>query len=146
MSDIIFNGKDHENAFYSLIKKYSISFEDPERISLVYILTITENCRSSFYDLYDPETRCVKENALHNAWVTGTDARAIRLAFNLFNGAVPTALEESEDKTENLYDNSGKFQYNKAELLNSTPCAIFNYGSIGKYYLEGIKLRFTELS
>lgn len=145
MSEILFNGKDHENYFYSLMQKFNIDIKDDERVALFYVLTITEDCRNNFLDCYEPEERCVKKDALNHGWVTGSDARAIRLAFNLFNGAVPTALEENENKADNLYDYKGDFQYDKTELLNSTPCSIFGDGNIGKYLMEGLKMRYKAL-
>lgn len=143
--EIIFNGKEHEDAFYSFMARYNIRPEDDERVALFYVLTITEDCRRNFTDCYNAEERCVKLDALHHGWVTGSDARAIRLAFNLFNAAVPTALIESEDKSDNLYDYRGDFEYNRRELLESTPCSIFCDGSIGKYLMEGLKMRYKTL-
>lgn len=145
MSEILFNGKDHENYFYSLMQKFNIDIKDDERVALFYVLTITEDCRNNFLDCYDPEERCVKKDVLNHGWVTGSDARAIRLAFNLFNGAVPTALEKNENKADNLYDYKGDFQYDRTELLNNTPCSIFSDGSIGKYLMEGLKMRYKAL-
>lgn len=145
MSEILFNGKDHENAFYGFMKKFDISTSDDERAALIYVLTITEDCRNNILDCYDPEERHVKLDALRHGWVTGSDARAIRLAFNLFNGAVPTALLENEKKEKNLYDFKGDFEYDRSELLNSTPCSIFSDGSIGIYLLEGLKMRYKSL-
>ncbi len=145
MSEILFNGNAHENAFYSLMKNLNINPGDDERVALLYVLTITEDCRNNFHDCYNQEERCVKKDALQHGWVTGSDARAIRLAFNLFNGAVPTALLESENKTANLYDYRGDFEYNRTELLNSTPCSIFCDGNIGKYLMEGLKMRYRAL-
>ena len=145
MSEIHFNGKDHENAFYAFMQKFNISPSDDERAALIYVLTITEDCRNNILDCYDPEERIVKRDVLNQGWITGSDARAIRLAFNLFNGAVPTALQESDEKTNNLYDYRGDFQYNRTELLDSTPSSIFCDGSIGKYLIEGLKMRYKGL-
>ena len=139
---MIFNGKEHENAFFNYLKKFDISPNDSERVALIYILTITEDCRDGILDCYDPEERRVKQDALKHEWVTGTDARAIRLAFNLFNGGVPTSKLENDDKSKNLYDQHGEFAYDEAELLASTPCSIFAYGGIAEYLIQGIKLRF----
>lgn len=145
MSEILFNGKDHENAFYGFMKKFDISTSDDERVALIYVLTITEDCRNHILDCYDPQEHHVKPDALQHGWVTGSDARAIRLAFNLFNGAVPTALLENEKKEKNLYDFKGDFEYDRSELLNSTPCSIFSDSSIGIYLLEGLKMRYKSL-
>ena len=73
---------------------------------------------------------------VQQGWVTSTDARAIRLDFNLFNGAVPTALNKSEDEWDNLYDLKGNFEYDKSELLDSTPVCIFSDYEVGAYLLK----------
>lgn len=145
MSDILFCNDDHKKYFYGLMDKYDISIKDDERAALFYILTITEDCRRNFLDCYNPETGGVKPNALNHGWVTSSDARAIRLAFNLFNDGVPTAWGKSTDKKDNLYNSRREFAYNGKELLNSTPCSIFCDYCIGKYLLEGVKLRFKWL-
>ena len=145
MTEILFNGASHENAFYSLMKKFNVNPSDYERVALLYVLTITEDCRNHFLDCYNPEEGCVKGDALSHGWVTGSDARAIRLAFNLFNGAVPTALHQSDEKADNLYDYRGNFVYNRTELLDSTPCIIFCDESIGKYLIEGLKIRYRGI-
>lgn len=127
------------------MKKYNIEIGDNESVALFYILTITDGCRNHFLELYDPEDQRVMSDALHHGWITSYDARAIRLAFNLFNSNVPTAFERCHDECNNLY-NHGRFEYNKTELLESTPYSIFFDDNLGRYFLEGLKLRFPSLS
>jgi len=143
--NVKFNDDTHKEAFYKYLKELHVDINDVYRIALVYVLTITEDCRNRFYDCYDIQDRCVKQDALHHGWVTGTDARAIRMAFNLFNGGVPTALIESGDPEDNLYDRRKQFRYLEYELLRSTPCELFGYSSECRYFIEGIKLRFPEI-
>ena len=143
--EIIYNGKEHERAFWQLMTQLDISPRDSERVALIYILTITEDCRNNFFDCYDKDDKCINLDALHHGWVTGTDARAIRLAFNLFNGSAPTALNKNENDSYNLYDNRGEFEFDKIELLNTLPSSIFCDSYIGRYFVEGLKLRFTYL-
>ena len=137
-----FNGKDHEKAFYDMLHLYNIDSGDPERMALVYTLTITEDCRKHFSECYDRESRCVEPAVLSRGWVTSTDARAIRLAYNLFNGGVPTALINSPEKEDNLFDSRGDFKFRQDELLKSTPAEIFSDGSIRDFFLEAIRVRF----
>ncbi len=139
---MIFNGNAHEEAFYQYMLAYSIRQTDPERVALIYALTITADCRKHMADLYDPEEGCVKGDAIHHGWVTGSDARAIRLAFNLFNGFVPTALQESDDKYDNIYNHSGDFEYDGSEVRKSLPCEIFADGIVAEYFLEAVRIRF----
>ena len=128
------------------MKKYNIETGDNESVALFYILTITDGCRNHFLELYDPEDQRVMSDALHHGWITSYDARAIRLAFNLFNSNVPTAFKRSHDECNNLYNHRGRFEYNKTELLESTPYSIFFDDNLGRYFLEGLKLRFPSLS
>ncbi len=146
MPKIIFCNKHHKKCFYSLMKKYNINIRDNESVALFYILTITVNCRIHFLDCYDPEDRRVLSDALHYGWATISDARAIRLAYNLFNGSVPTVFKDSPDEWNNLYNHRGRFEYNKTELLECTPYSIFCDYDFGRYFYEGLRLRFTSLS
>lgn len=139
---MLFNGTEHEAYFNKYIEQFGIRSGDNERVALIYTLTITADCRKHTTDLYNAEEGCVKGDAIHHGWVTGSDARAIRLAFNLFNGFVPTALTESEDKSDNLYDYQDNFEYDGAEVRKSLPCEIFADGSVAEYFLEAVRIRF----
>ena len=142
---ILFNGKEHETAFYSLMSLLKIPWSDSDRRSLVYILTITEDCRNNFFDCYDKDKKCIKCNALQHDWVTRADAKAIRLAFNLYGSNIPTGLIASDDKRDNLYNYYGEFEYNMQEVIRSLPSAIFGDYKIGKYLLEGIRMCYIFL-
>lgn len=145
MSEIIFYGDEHKKHFYNLLEKYNVNINDNERVALFYILTITRDCRQNFLDCYEEETGCVRTDALCHGWVTGSDARAIRLALNLFSGRVVTAGDKSDIERYNLYNNLGEFVYNSRELFEYTPFSIFMDTCIGRYLLEGLKLRFPSL-
>ena len=84
---------------------------------------------------------------LKKGWVTGSDGRAIRLAFNLFNGRVPYAdiedIKMSDDNL-NLFNEYGNFIIDWSELLHNTPCYIFSDGCIFEYLMEGLRLRFSR--
>ncbi|MCR5837182.1 MAG: DUF6075 family protein [Lachnospiraceae bacterium] len=140
-ADIIFNGKEHETTFYTWMKSIGGNFGDSERVALFYVLSITDDCRNHIDDLYNFNSHCVKPGALHHGWITSSDTRTIRLAFNLFNGKVPTALEESSESSDNLYNKEGEFEYDKSELLGSTPSSIF-CDSLAIYFVQGLKLRY----
>ena len=65
-------------------------------------------------------------------WITGTDIRIIRLAYNLYNNGAPTAyeIEDADEKCK--------------ELMNYLPTAIFAYleSDLLEYCLEAIRIRF----
>ncbi len=143
MDELRFNGKDHEATFFSLLKQLSINYSDTERLALIYVLTITQDCREHFFRCYDPQTGCIIPEVLHEGWITGGDIRAIRLAFNLFNGGVPTSLVKSITSDDNLYAGKKRYVGTHSELIKSTPCEIFGHSNnLNKYFFEGIKLRF----
>ena len=145
MYDIDFRGAEHEDSFYLFLKQFDVNPSDTERVSLFYLLSLSEDCRNNITDLYDRENRCINIDALHHGWVTSSDTRIIRLAFNLFNGGVPTALEESSDTDDNLYYKNGQFAYDANELLKSLPVNIFCDAEYGKYFVNALKLRFPDL-
>ena len=60
---------------------------------------------------------------MQQGWVTSTDARAIRLAFNLFNGAVPTALNKSEDEWDTYMTGRGTSNMISRSCLIAHRCA-----------------------
>lgn len=64
--------------------------------ALVYILGISETCRSHFRDIYDSADKSIKPEALRAAWQTGSSVKLTRLAFNLFTWQ--TAPGDDPDK------------------------------------------------
>ena len=98
--------------------------------ALFYTLGLTEDCQRNINDLYDWSDRCVKPlDGL--SWITGTDMRIIRLAYNLFNNGAPTAFELCGEEKE-------------SELEKYTPTSIFSYLSpeLREYCFEAIRIRF----
>ena len=85
-----FTGKDYEKVYTDIVTKYN-SVGSSEYNVLFYLLTATDNLREHFDDCYDPQSGFIKTDALDRGWATSTDGKLIRLAFNLFNGGVPTA-------------------------------------------------------
>lgn len=104
---------------------------DDQRYALIYLLTLSEDTRINFDSCYDKDEGQygeVKIDCIHKCWVTNSDARLIRLAFNLFNGAVPTACNlQGEEKIDELYRN--------------TPDDLF-YGPDIEYYFEAVRILF----
>lgn len=52
---MIFKDDRHENAFYQILDRMQLSYSDPERTALAYLLALNEDCRSHINDLYDFE-------------------------------------------------------------------------------------------
>lgn len=108
--------------------------KDCYHASLFYVLGLSEGCRQQIDSLYDWRTRCIKP-ILDNeeyGWITGTDIRLIRLAYNLFNNGAPTAfaIEDLEKKNK--------------ELLNYLPTELFSYleSQLIEGCFEGIRIRY----
>lgn len=123
-----FMNEEHQKFYESCLNKSSS--KDCYHRSLFYILGLTEDCREAIDSLYDWKDRCVKP--LNNCgWITGTDIRIIRLAYNLFNNGCPTAfdIENKDDKID--------------EVMEYTPASIFSYISpeLREYCFEGIRIR-----
>lgn len=68
--------------------------DDVWHVSLFYTLGLTNDCQNNIDSLYDFNTGCVKQiKGEKYGWITGTDIRIIRLAYNLYNNGAPTAYE-----------------------------------------------------
>ncbi len=145
MNGISFINAEHEDSFYLFLKQFDVNPNDTEKTALFYLLSLSADCRSHISDLYNRETRCVKNDALHHGWVTSSSARLIRLAFNLFCGSTPTSLIESDDKYDNLYYSSGEFAHDWHEVYASLPVNVFCDAEYGPYFINALKLRFPYL-
>jgi len=124
---MIFRSSEHEEFYEENIKK--CRYTDEEHRALIYTLGITEDCRNNINRIYDFESGMLKPDSIYEDWVTGTDSRVMRLAFNLYNGGVPTAFKlGGSEETDELYRNSVS--------------AIFSYGNVGRYLIEAISIRY----
>lgn len=121
--DIKYKGDSHYRAFIAGLTAmgYDKPPADGEILALVYLLTLTEDLRQHFGECVNVQERHIRPGVINASWVTGTDARIIRLAFNLFNGGTPT----DED------------------VVNYIPSYIFRYDEYMPYMLEGIRIRYT---
>ncbi len=116
--DIIFKSSAHEQ-FYNE-KLAQCAYQDCYHRALMYTLGINEDSRNHINEIYDFGTRCIKRTALKTGWITSSTSRALRLAFNLFNGNIP----DSENAESYTVGN------------------IFDYGD-AEYYFQAIKLRYN---
>lgn len=101
--------------------------------ALFYILGLTYDCRRNIDSLYDWSDGCVKKPSGEEfGWITGTDMRIIRLAYNLYNNGAPTAysIDNLEEKNE--------------ELMKYLPTSLFGYigPELIEYCFEGIRIRY----
>ena len=89
---IIFADKEHEQFYYEQLEKSRN--KDCWHKALFYTLGLTEDCRRHFREIFDFEKDQINRKSLRSGWVTGTDARTMRLAFNLFTDYIPEGEED----------------------------------------------------
>ena len=58
-----------------------------------------QSTRSHVTEIFDFEQKCLKTECLKAGWQTSSSEKAIRMAFNLFSGEIPTV--DYEDKVDN---------------------------------------------
>ena len=90
--------------------------QDVYHKALYYTLGLTEDCRNHMDMLYNFKTGCVQQiNGNDFGWITGTDRRIIRLAYNLYNNGYPTAVDiknaDERRKEIQMYSVSEIFSY-----------------------------------
>lgn len=116
--EILFKSLEHELFYNEMLSK--CAYEACYHRALIYTLGINEDTRSHINEIYDFSTRCIKLNSLKAGWVTSSDLRVLRLAFNLFTDCVP--------------ESTHKERYAVGE--------VFNYGD-AEYFFQAIKLRYN---
>ncbi len=116
--EILFKSSEHELFYNEMLAK--CAYEDCYHRALMYTLGINEDTRRHINEIYDFGTRCIKLNSLKACWVTSSDLRAMRLAFNLFTDYVP--------------ESTHKERYAVGE--------VFSYGD-AEYFFQAIKLRYN---
>lgn len=116
-SKIVFKSSAHEQFYNEQLAK--CTYQDCYHRALMYVLGINEDTRKHLNEIYDFSTRCIKWKCLSADWITGSDSRALRLAFNLFTG-----YTGEDDKAE---------KYTVTELFGYTDT---------KYLLQAIALKY----
>jgi len=123
----------HENAFYQILDRMQLSYSDPERTALAYLLTLNDDCRSHINDLYDFEERVILPEGLDQDWQTHTSLKTTRLAFNLYNGYCYDGQTYTAPEG---YENDLPCKYY---------CPVYLFAcSYAPYYWEAIKIRYPE--
>lgn len=102
-TNVIFAGSAHREFVEKNIAK--CKQKDCWHRALIYTLGLTEDIRNHITEVYDFEKDRIISDSLHKGWVTGTDGRVMRLAFNLFTDDIP------EDGNEKRYAVSEIFGY-----------------------------------
>ena len=124
---IKFMNKEHYDFYNAKVQELNL-YNDIERQALIYVLSLTENCRKCFKDCF--EGYYIKPDALKHPWVTSDDARAIRFGFGLFSDDLPTVDVCSANRR--LREAR---RYNASDLF----CC-----RLAPYFCEAIKIRYPE--
>lgn len=109
-----FYSAEHEAFYYKELGK--CEYIDCYHRALIYTLGITENIRNHFSQVYDIKEDRITPRFKNREWLTGTDIRTLKLAFNLFNDS------------------------NKCDVSD-----VFCYGGMTLYYLQAIALRYEVI-
>lgn len=104
--------------------------DDTYHRALVYLLGLTEDTRNHIESIFDFRADCVKHECLRSAWITSSNARIIRFAFNLYNCGAPSCWNlEGEDKF--------------SEAKEYFPTSFFHC-DFAPYYWEALKIRYPH--
>ena len=118
MKTIRFESQEHENFFYSMLKRTGNT--DSYHQAFFYCVGISDTTRRNVERIFDFKQGHIRPGGLHEGWQTGGSIRLTRLAFNLWNGY-----------TENRYERL------------STPYEIFDCG-YAPYFFEAIRLKYPD--
>ena len=131
---IEFYDDEHERSFQTICKKMKCL--ECYQLSMAYLLALDIVLREHIEDVFDFEENCIRPDALHKGWQTGTSRRTIRLAFNLWNGY---AYEGETYIDKDGYENDlPSTNYTPAEIF----CCNCNYAP---YYWQAIQIRFERV-
>lgn len=126
---IRFTSSEHKKAYYDSLQKFSAP--DSADKALCYCINLMQSTRSHVTEIFDFEQKCLKTKCLKAGWQTSSSEKAIRMAFNLFSGEIPTV--DYEDKVDNQLK----------ECQNYTVNELF-YSSFAPYFWQAVQLRYPE--
>ena len=91
MKTIRFESKEHENFFYSMLKRTGNT--DSYHQAFFYCVGISDTTRRNVERIFDFKQGHIRPEGLHEGWQTGGSIRLTRLAFNLWNGYTENRYE-----------------------------------------------------
>lgn len=122
---------DKHKAFYEKWLQETHTKGDPEYMSLFYVLALNEITRTHIRDIFDFKEICIKPKGIFdNDWITGSTAKIIRFAYNMYNYNICTDIDH---EGEHLIDTSGCY----------TPAALFAC-SYAPYFIQALKIRYPD--
>ena len=122
---VIFKNEAHKEFYNQKIMEYARMGRTPDSYvkPLLYLLSINDDTRRNFDNLYNMQSNSIKPEGLKGGWLTGTTKKICLLAFNLFNGRTQDGrIKVSDELT----------PYN----LFATDCA--------QYFVQAVMLRYPS--
>lgn len=127
--NIIFNGKEHEEFYIKYLSK--CQYQDEYHRSLLYSLGISSDTRNHINEIFDYRRNCIKPECINSGWQTSGSLKIVRLAFNLYNNGIPTAMEiEDPDK---------RLDESRCYAVDDIFCC-----SYAKYLMQAVEIRYPE--
>ena len=122
---VVFKDEEHKNFYNEKIIEYTKLGRTPDSYSkpLIYLLSLCDDTRRNFDNLYDMQRGSIKPEGLRGGWMTGTTKKICLLAFNLFNGRTQDGRTKVTDELT---------PYN----LFATDCA--------QYFVQAVMLRYPS--
>ena len=127
---MIFFDEKHKQFYLSKQKE---CVNDVYTRALIYTLGMCETTRLRFDKIYDIKQREINLDQLWQPWQTGTSKKVTRLAFNLYTNTTPTAYSDTEDITEDNFNECKKYSVSDIFCCEYAP-----------YFVQAIKVRYPE--
>ncbi|MCM1184786.1 MAG: DUF6075 family protein [Roseburia sp.] len=127
--NITFKNDTHKKFFLKYLPECRCG--DVYHAALVYCLGIDADTRRNIKAIYDFKTGYIKTECLHEGWITSGSAKAIRMAFNLYNNGTPSVYD---------YDDAEE-QLTECKLYTVEDLFCCGYA---KYFWQAVKVRYPE--
>lgn len=130
-TDMKFYDEEHKEKFVEVLNK--MNYIDCYHLSVAYLISMDTVCRKHINQLYDFKEQCINLESLKASWQTSTSRKTTCLAFNLWNGC----------------HSDGETYTDKDGYTTPLPSRFFAVDEIfscsyAPFYVEGIKLRYSE--
>ena len=126
---MLFANDDHYNFFKEKVKTLK---PDCYLKALIYTIGVCDDTRSRWNKIYNEKSRSIDPDQLNQPWQTGTSAKVMRLAFQLFTDGTPTAYSGEDCETE---DFSECQKYSVSDIF----CCEF-----APYFIQAVQIRYPE--
>lgn len=127
--NITFKDQTHEEFYSKTLPR--CRRQDVYHKALVYCLGMCEDTRNNVDEIYDFTTGSIRTECLSEGWMTGSNAKVIRMAFNLYCNGTPSVYD---------YDDAEQ-QLKECRYYTVEDLFCCEYAP---YFWEAIKIRYPE--